>query len=238
MHHKPTIRCNVWECVPVTVSLWLSSCQSAFFCSASRIFESSAKCHLAGKEVKSVGDSTPGSRASNKASNSKSGSFRGWYWCCPVAFSLSPSLPPWRWLLSFSPIHALCCQFQIIISTPKRSSQSFIHILSSNTNLRSLTMPAAAKDESKSTPASGDLVTNGKGAKNASANLAPTDGPSNTVAELDTKLSTGFTKKMRNLEKRKVCYEDDRRQLSLFLFYLLGWQSLSCCISTNSLLYL
>lgn len=90
-------------------------------------------------------------------------------------------------------------------------------------------MPAAAKDESKSTAASGDLVTNGKGGKNASANLASTDGPSNTIAELDTKLSSFFTKKMRNLEKRKVCDDDDRRQLSLFLFpfYLLGLATIS-----------
>lgn len=91
-------------------------------------------------------------------------------------------------------------------------------------------MPAAAKDESKSTAASGDLVTNGKGGKNASANLASTDGPSNTIAELDTKLSSFFTKKMRNLEKRKVCDDDDRRQLSLFLFYLLGLATISLAL--------
>ncbi|XP_017485751.1 PREDICTED: caprin-1-like, partial [Rhagoletis zephyria] len=59
-----------------------------------------------------------------------------------------------------------------------------------------------AKDETKSAAVSGDQ--NGKGGKSSLAPNSNTDGPCTTIAELDTKLSTFFSKKLRNLEKRKT----------------------------------
>ena len=89
------------------------------------------------------------------------------------------------------------------IPTPARSCESLPSLSPPSINsVIAIAMPA--KDETKSAAVSGDQ--NGKGGKSSLAPNSNTDGPCTTIAELDTKLSTFFSKKLRNLEKRKVCY--------------------------------